>query len=162
MNIPKNNVHSSCVWKLMMRFTCRIINPKSLKYLFFNQFNFCINKTEFSKSLFFQHKTMIFPNTAVYMYMWMPHVRSDWSNWPIKSHVGIWYALLCKQHGRGFQNLQILLKIAKKLQRISKIYLLCFKGVPTLWQIRSRHQYKTILKKCCMKIWHLRFLPCGF
>ena len=40
---------------------------------------------------------------------------------------------------------------------ISKIYLLCFKGVPTLWQIRSRHQYKTILKKCCMKIWHLRF-----
>ena len=114
MNIPKNNVHTSCVWKLMMRFTCRIINPKSLKYLFFNQFNFCINKTQFSKSLFFQHKTMIFPNTAVYM--WMPHVRSDWSNWPIKLHIGIWYALLCKQHGRWFQNLQILLKIAKKLQ----------------------------------------------
>jgi hypothetical protein len=62
---------------------------------------------------------MIFPNTAVYM--WMPHVRSDWSNWPIKSHVGIWYALTCKQHGRGFQNLQILLKIAKKLQ-IGKDY----------------------------------------
>ena len=57
---------------------------------------------------------MIFPNTAVYM--WMPHVRSDWSNWPIKSH-----ALTCKKHGRGFQNLQILLKIAKKLQ-IGKDY----------------------------------------
>ena len=39
----------------------------------------------------------------------------------IKSHVGIWYALTCKQHGRGFQNLQILLKIAKKLQ-IGKDY----------------------------------------
>ena len=45
---------------------------------------------------------------------------------------------------------------------ISKIYLLSFKWVPILWWIRSRHQYKTILKKCCMKIWHLRFLPCGF
>ena len=52
MNILKNNVHSSCVWKLMMRFTCRIINPKSVKYLFFNHFNFCINKTHFSKSVF--------------------------------------------------------------------------------------------------------------
>jgi hypothetical protein len=62
----------------------------------------------------FQRKTMIFPNTAVYM--WMLHVQSDWSNWPIKSHVGIWYALTCKQHGRWFQNLQILLEIAKKLQ----------------------------------------------
>jgi hypothetical protein len=40
--------------------------------------------------------------------------------------------------------------------------LLSFKWVPILWRIRSRHQYKTILKKCCMKIWHLRFLPCGF
>jgi hypothetical protein len=49
MNILKNNVHSSCVWKLMKSFTCRIINPKSLKYLFFNHFNFCINKTQFSK-----------------------------------------------------------------------------------------------------------------
>ena len=28
--------------------------------------------------------------------------------------------------------------------------------------MRSRHQYKTILKKCCMKIWHFRFLPCDF
>jgi hypothetical protein len=28
MNILKNNVHSSWVWKLMKRFTCRIINPK--------------------------------------------------------------------------------------------------------------------------------------
>ena len=68
---------------------------------------------------FFQRKTMIFPNTAVYM--WTPHMRSDWSNWPIKSHVGIWYVLTCKQHGRGFQNLQILLKISKKLQ-IGKDY----------------------------------------
>ena len=34
--------------------------------------------------------------------------------------------------------------------------------LPILWWIRSRHQYKTILKKCCLKIWHLRFLPCGF
>ena len=110
--LNKKYVHSSCVWKLMKRFTCRIINPTSLKYLFFNHFNFCINKTQFPKSRFFQHKTMIFPNTAVYM--WTPHVWSDWSNWPIKSHVGIWYALTCKQHGRGFQNLQIRLKIAKK------------------------------------------------
>ena len=117
MNILKNNV--PCVWKLMKRFTCRIFNPKSLKYLFFNQFNFCINKTQFSKSLFFQRKTMIFPNTAVYM--WTPHMRSDWSNWPIKSHVGIWYALTCKQYGRGFQNLQIRLKIAKKNCRQVKI-----------------------------------------
>jgi hypothetical protein len=36
-------------------------------------------------------------------------------------NVGIWYVLTCKQHGRGFQNLQILLKIAKKLQ-IGKDY----------------------------------------
>jgi hypothetical protein len=68
---------------------------------------------------FFNVKLWFSPNTAVYM--WMPHVRSDWSNWPIKLHVGIWYALTCKQHGRGFQNLQILLKIAKKLQ-IGKDY----------------------------------------
>jgi len=41
------------------------------------------------------------------VYMWAPHIRSDWSNWPIKSHVGIWYAvtLTCKQHGSWFQNL---------------------------------------------------------
>ena len=46
------------------------------------------------------------------VHMWTPHVRSDWSNWPIKSHVEIWYALRCKQHGRWFRNLQILLRIA--------------------------------------------------
>jgi hypothetical protein len=33
---------------------------------------------------------------------------------------------------------------------MSKIYTLCFEWVPILWWIRSRHQYKTILKKCCM------------
>jgi hypothetical protein len=31
-----------------------------------------------------------------------------------------------------------------------------------LWRIRSSHQYKTILKKCCMNIWYLRFLLCVF
>ena len=46
------------------------------------------------------------------------------------------------------------------LQRMC--YLLCFKWVPILWRIRSSHQYKTILKKCCMNIWYLRFLPCVF
>jgi hypothetical protein len=35
-----------------------------------------------------------------------------------------------------------------------RIPTLSFKWVPILWRIRSRHQYKTILKKCCMKIWH--------
>ena len=39
----------------------------------------------------------------------------DQINYPvIKSHVGIWYALTCEQHGRGVQNLQILLKVADK------------------------------------------------
>ena len=37
------------------------------------------------------------------VYMWTPHKHSDWSNWPIKSHVGIWYALTCKQHGSWFR-----------------------------------------------------------
>jgi len=37
------------------------------------------------------------------VYMWTSHVRSDWSNWPIKSLVGIWYALTCKQHGSWFR-----------------------------------------------------------
>ena len=46
-----------------------------------------------------------------------------------------------------------------KRNRNIKNTLLCIKWVPILWRIRSRHQYKTILKKCCMKIWHLRFLP---
>jgi hypothetical protein len=27
-----------------------------------------------------------------------------------------------------------------------------FKGVPILWRIGSRHQYKIIWKRCCMKI----------
>ena len=102
----------------------RDLHVESLIQNLWNIF-FSINLTFASTRLnsqnpcFFQRKTMIFPNTAVYM--WMPHVRSDWSNWPIKSHVGIWYALTCKQHGRGFPNLHILLKIAKKLQ-IGKDY----------------------------------------
>jgi len=38
----------------------------------------------------------------------------------------------------------------KKGIGISKKYLLCFNWLPILWRIRSRHQYKTIFKKCCM------------
>ena len=73
--------------------------------------------------------------------------------------------LTCKHDGRHYRRLQILWSIALKLQigkdndkkesKSQKIYLLCFKWVPILWRIRSRHQYKTISKKYCMKIWQL-------
>jgi hypothetical protein len=55
------------------------------------------------------------------------------------------------------QTLQIGKDDDKKGIEISKIYVLSFNWVPMLWRMRSRHQYKTILKKCCMKMWHFRF-----
>ena len=51
--------------------------------------------------------------------------------------------------------------MTKRNRNIKNIFIM-LQMVPILWRIRSRHRYKTILKKCCMAIWHLRFLPCGF
>jgi hypothetical protein len=94
------------------------------------------------------------------------------NNQPIKSHIGIrphtvmstWWKVVLQTAN----SVKHCFKVADKQRwwqkgiKISKIYSLSFKWVPILLRIRSRHQYKTILNKCCMKIWHLRFLPCGF
>ena len=60
-------------------------------------------------------------------YMWTPHVRSDWSNWSIKSHVWIWYALTCKQHGSDFKTciFELLLILWGRLTLL-KSYTICW------------------------------------
>ena len=52
-------------------------------------------------------------------------------------------------------------KICIRSRVTCKLAIIGPRPVPILWRIMSRHQYKTILKKCCMKTWRWRFLSCG-
>jgi hypothetical protein len=69
----------------------------------------------------------------------------------IKSHVGIWYALTCKQHGRGFQNM--LIDPSTSLWHLNQVFQIDFVYCHSRYAVIYLYQTTCLIR--CLSEWYV-------